>query len=79
MVRSHKRQAIIGLLVSLGIIIGNLVFPGLNVAPAFAEAKFKDVNDHWAQACIEELAEKKNYQWLLRRRHFSPGSPSQPR
>ena len=59
MVRSHKRQAIIGLLVALAVILGNLVFPGLNVAPAFAEAKFKDVNNHWAQACIEELAEKK--------------------
>jgi len=64
MIRSHKSQAIIGLLVALGIIIGNLVFPGLNVAPAFAEAKFKDVQDH---------------QRLLRRRHFSPESPSQPR
>ena len=59
MVRSHKRQAIISLVVALGIIIGNLVFPGLNVAPALAEAKFKDVKNHWAQACIEELAEKK--------------------
>ena len=53
MVRSHKRQAIIGLVVALGIIIGNLVFPGLNAAPAFAEAKFQDVKNHWAQACIE--------------------------
>ena len=48
MVRSHKSQAVIAFVVALGIIIGNLVFPGLNVAPAFAEAKFKDVNNHWA-------------------------------
>jgi hypothetical protein len=75
MVRSHKRQAIIGLLVALGIIIGNLVFPGLNVAPAFAEAKFKDVNNHWAQACIEELAEKKIINGYYEDGTFRPDRP----
>ena len=75
MVRSHKRQAVIGLLVSLGIITGNLVFPGLNVAPAFAEAKFKDVNDHWAQACIDELAEKKIISGYYEDGTFRPDRP----
>ena len=41
MVRSHKRQAIIGLLVALAIIIGNLVFPGLNVAPALLKPNLR--------------------------------------
>lgn len=75
MVRSHKRQAIIGLVVALGIILGNLLFPGLNVAPAFAEAKFKDVKDHWAQACIEELAEKKIISGYYEDGTFRPNRP----
>jgi hypothetical protein len=75
MVRSHKPQAVIALVVSLGIIIGNLVFPGLNVGPAFAEAKFKDVNDHWAQACIEELAEKKIISGYYEDGTFRPDRP----
>ena len=75
MVRSHKRQAIISLVVALGIIIGNLVFPGLNVAPALAEAKFKDVKEHWAQACIEELAEKKIISGYYEDGTFRPNRP----
>lgn len=75
MVRSHKRQAIIGLVVALGIIIGNLVFPGLNAAPAFAEAKFQDVKNHWAQACIEELAEKKIISGYYEDGTFRPNRP----
>ncbi|MCC3472419.1 MAG: S-layer homology domain-containing protein [Microcoleus sp. PH2017_15_JOR_U_A] len=75
MVRSHKRQAVIALVVALGIIIGNLVFPGLNVAPALAEAKFKDVKDHWAQACIEELAEKKIISGYYEDGTFRPNRP----
>jgi len=75
MVRSHKRQAVIALVVTLGIIIGNLVFPGLNVAPALAEAKFKDVKDHWAQACIEELADKKIISGYYEDGTFRPNRP----
>ena len=75
MVRSHKRQSIIALVVALGIIIGNLVFPGLNVAPALAETKFKDVKDHWAQACIEELAEKKIISGYYEDGTFRPNRP----
>ena len=75
MVRSHKRQAIIGLVVALGIIISNLVFPGLNAAPALAEAKFQDVKNHWAQACIEELAEKKIISGYYEDGTFRPNRP----
>ncbi len=75
MVRSHKRQAIISLVVALGIIIGNLVFPGLNVAPALAEAKFQDVKNHWAQACIEELADKKIISGYYEDGTFRPNRP----
>lgn len=75
MVRSHKWQTFIALVVAMGIILGNLLFPGLNVAPAFAQAKFQDVNDHWAQACIEELAEKKIISGYYEDGTFRPNRP----
>ncbi len=75
MIRSHRWQAIIALVVALGIIIGNLMFPGRNVAPAFAQAKFKDVNNHWAQACIEELAQKKIISGYYEDGTFRPNRP----
>lgn len=75
MVRSHKSQALIAFVVALGIILGNLLFPGVNVGPAFAEAKFQDVKDHWAQACIEELAEKKIISGYYEDGTFRPNRP----
>jgi hypothetical protein len=75
MVRSRTSQAVIAFSVALGIIIGNLLFPGPNLAPAFAEAKFQDVKDHWAQACIEELAEKKIISGYYEDGTFRPNRP----
>ncbi len=75
MVRSHKWQTFIALVVALGIILGNLLFPGLNTGPAFAEAKFKDIKDHWAQGCIEELAEKKIITGYYEDGTFRPNRP----
>jgi hypothetical protein len=75
MVRSHKSQAVIAFVVALGIIIGNLLFLSPNVGPAFAEAKFQDVKDHWAQACIEDLAEKKIISGYYEDGTFRPNRP----
>lgn len=75
MLRSRKYQAVIALVVALGIIATNVLFPGLNAGPAFAEAKFQDVKDHWAQACIEELAEKKIISGYYEDGTFRPNRP----
>lgn len=75
MVRSHKSQALIAFVVVFGIIIGNLLFLGPHAAPAFAEAKFKDVKDHWAQACIEDLAEKQIITGYYEDGTFRPNRP----
>lgn len=75
MVRSHKSQAFIAFLVALGIILGNLLLPGTNLSPAFAQAKFKDVKDHWAQACIEDLADKKIITGYYEDGTFRPNRP----
>jgi S-layer homology domain. len=75
MVRSHKSQALIAFVVVLGIIIGNLLFLGPHAAPAFAEATFKDVKDHWAQACIEDLAEKQIITGYYEDGTFRPNRP----
>ncbi len=75
MVRSQKWHTFIALVVALGIILGNLVFPGLNTSPAFAQAKFKDVKNHWAQACIEDLAEKKIITGYYEDGSFRPNRP----
>jgi S-layer homology domain len=75
MVRSHKSQAVIAFIVALGIIIGNLLFPGPNLGPVFAQAKFQDVKDHWAQACIEELADKKIISGYYEDGTFRPNRP----
>ena len=75
MLRSHKWQTFIALVVAMGIILGNLLFPGLNAEPAFAQSKFKDVQDHWAQGCIEELAEKKIITGYYEDGSFRPNRP----
>ncbi len=75
MLRSDKWQTFIALVVAVGIILGNLLFPGLNTGPAFAQSKFKDVKDHWAQACIEELAEKKIITGYYEDGSFRPNRP----
>ncbi len=75
MVRSHKSQAFIAFLVALGIILGNLLLPGTNLGPAFAQAKFKDVKDHWAQACIEDLADQKIITGYYEDGTFRPNRP----
>lgn len=56
--RSNLSPIKLFILVALGIIITHKSLPFIN--PVFAEdsQKFSDIKGHWAQNCIENLAQK---------------------
>jgi S-layer homology domain/WD domain, G-beta repeat len=58
MIKSPKWQNLTSFLTALSLILANGLL-GRRIDPAFAESKFKDIQNHWAKACIEDLAEKK--------------------
>ncbi|HLO51295.1 MAG TPA: S-layer homology domain-containing protein [Kamptonema sp.] len=67
MTKSHNWQGVPAVVAALALI--------LRIAPAFAETKFKDVKDHWAQACIEDLAEKQIFGGYYEDGTFRPDRP----
>ncbi|MDF0551889.1 S-layer homology domain-containing protein [Kamptonema sp. UHCC 0994] len=73
MIKSHKSPTVTAL--ALGMILANGLLLNSRIAPAFAQARFKDVQNHWAQACIEDLAEKKIISGYYEDGTFRPNRP----
>lgn len=57
MTPSHQWKSSTAALLSLGISAA-LVSPFLTHRPAFAQARFSDTQGHWAQSCIQSLAQR---------------------
>ena len=73
MFKSHKSPTVTAL--ALGLILANEVLFNNRIAPAFAQTRFKDVQNHWAQACIEDLADKKIISGYYEDGTFRPNRP----
>jgi len=74
MIKSPKWQSLTALIAVLSVILANGLL-GRRIAPAFAESKFKDIQNHWAKACIEDLAEKKILSGYYEDGTFRPDRP----
>jgi WD40 repeat protein len=74
MIKSPQWQSLTALIAALSVILANGIL-GKSIAPALAESKFKDVQNHWAQACIENLAEKKIISGYYEDGTFRPDRP----
>ena len=73
--RSNLSPIKLFILVALGIIITHKSLPFIN--PVFAEdsQKFSDIKGHWAQNCIENLAQKNIVKGYYEDDTFRPDSP----
>ncbi|MGE5659307.1 MAG: S-layer homology domain-containing protein [Actinomycetota bacterium] len=74
MVKAYQWHSVLALATVFGT-IANGILPGSTIAPALAEAKFRDVKDYWAQACIENLAEQKIISGYYEDGTFRPERP----
>ena len=75
MIKIYKWHPVLALVVALSTIINPKLFDYKIIKPALAETTLKDIENHFAQACIEDLLDRKIISGDYESQTFRPNAP----
>ncbi|NES78933.1 MULTISPECIES: S-layer homology domain-containing protein [Okeania] len=75
MIKIYKWHPVLALFIALSTIINPKLFQHKIIKPALAQTTLKDIQNHFAQACIEDLLDKKIISGDYESQTFRPNAP----
>ncbi|NET27569.1 S-layer homology domain-containing protein [Okeania sp. SIO1I7] len=75
MIKIYKWHPVVALVVALSTIINSKLFDHKIIKPALAETTLKDIQNHFSQACIEDLLDRKIIYGDYESQTFRPNAP----
>ncbi|NER04798.1 MAG: hypothetical protein F6K17_20440 [Okeania sp. SIO3C4] len=75
MIKIYKWHPVVALVVALSTIINPKLFDHKIIKPALAQTTLKDIQNHFAQACIEDLLDRRIIFGYNESQTFSPNAP----
>ena len=75
MIKIYKLHSIVALVIALSTIITPELFDRKKITSALAETTLQDIENHFAQACINSLLDKKIILGDYKNQTFRPNSP----
>ncbi|MDY7007671.1 MAG: S-layer homology domain-containing protein [Cyanobacteriota bacterium] len=75
MIKIYKWHPVLALVVILSTIINSKLFDHKIIKPALAQTTLKDIENHFAQACIEDLLDRKIISGYNESQTFRPNAP----
>ncbi|NEQ77394.1 MAG: hypothetical protein F6K23_32915 [Okeania sp. SIO2C9] len=75
MIKIYKWHPVVALVVALSTIINPKLFDHKIIKPALAETTLKDIQNHFAQTCIEDLLDRKIISGDYESQTFRPNAP----
>ncbi|NEP40726.1 MAG: hypothetical protein F6K25_16350 [Okeania sp. SIO2G4] len=75
MIKNYKWHPVVALVVTLSTIINPKLFDHKIIKPALGQTTLKDIQNHFAQACIEDLLDRKIISGDYENQTFRPNAP----